>query len=228
MIKLISFFTLILIATNSFAQQKTIYFDADWKPTTKNKMVYYRPTPQAANGKFLFKDYYKSGKLQFEGYSLSPTEEKFEGLVTYYDENGRNIEQSTFKDGILNGEFKIFYPNGKLKSKGTYLDGNTDKNLSFNYRGLEDWNEEYDLATKYDQDDKVVEIIFDGNIKGIRKEIFFIDKMIRSYDKDGKLIGEVKLDYNDEPTNGVMADYTFSPMKVEKIRTYKDGKEVTK
>lgn len=228
MIKLISFFALILVATSSFSQQKTIYFDADWKPTTKNKMVYYRPAPKAVDGKFLFKDYYKSGKLQFEGYSLSPTEEKFEGLVTYYDEKGQNMGQSTFKDGILNGAFTIFYPNGKLKSRGTYLDGNTDKSLSFNYRGLEDWNEEYDLATKYDQDEKIVEIIFDGNIKGVRKETFFLDKMIRTYDETGKLIGELTLDYNDEPNNGITADYTFTPMKVEKIRTYKNGKEVTK
>ncbi|MCZ4242614.1 toxin-antitoxin system YwqK family antitoxin [Pedobacter punctiformis] len=228
MIKLISLFALLLVSTSSFSQEKTIYFDADWQPTTKNKMVYFRPVPKAVNGKFLFKDYYKSGKLQFEGFSLSKTEEKFEGLVTYYGEDGQNLGQSNFKNGILNGDFTIYYPDGKLKSKGTYLGGEVEKSLSFNYRGLEDWNEEYDLATKYNGAQKTIEIIFDGNIKGIRKETFFEDRMIRSYDETGKLIGEVTLDYNDEPVAGIVADYIFSPMKVEKIHTYKDGKEVIK
>ncbi|WP_316804811.1 hypothetical protein [Pedobacter nototheniae] len=228
MIRLITFFALILAAKTSFSQGKTVYFDADWQPTTKNKMVYYRPEPKTVNGKFLFKDYYKSGKLQFEGFSLSKTEDKFEGQVTYYGENGQNIGQSNFKNGVLTGNFTIYYLNGKLKSKGTYLDGSVEKSLTFNYKGLEDWNEDYDLATKYIGEQKTVEIIFDGDIRGIRKETFFDDRMIRSYDESGKLIGEVTLDYNDEPVNGTIADYTFSPMKVEKIRTYKNNKEVIK
>jgi hypothetical protein len=221
------FLVLLLVATTTFAQVKTQYFDENWNPVAKEAMVYYRPAPKAVNGKYLFKDYYKSGKPQFEGFSLSKTEEKFDGEVKYYAENGKISGISTFKNGVLNGSVKTYFEDGRLRQDATFKNGEEETAILYTYKGTEiDGNLSlYDLITVFEKDERVKQIIYDGNPKGIRQETFLNEGKVKYYGTDGKLLGEMVFDLYGNPNNGTLIEFDFNPMKVSNTRFFVDGRE---
>lgn len=211
-------------------QKDTIYFDENWQRVSKKEMVYYTPPPEPAGDKYVFKDYYKSGKLYFEAVSTSKTEKKFEGLAKFYAENGQLIESASLHNGVLNGDVNSFDENGKVKGKAVYLNNKELHALMFYYKGDAEGSPDYDMALKSVNEETTVEIIFDGDINGIRKETYFTDKLVKSYDAEGKLIGTAKLNEADpngnvldylreayEPVEGTIVDYLYNPMRVNKI-----------
>ncbi|MBB6271690.1 antitoxin component YwqK of YwqJK toxin-antitoxin module [Pedobacter cryoconitis] len=218
---------LLFAVTNTFAQVKTQYFDEDWNPVAKEDMVYYRPEPKAVNGKYLFKDYYKSGKLQFEGLSLSKTEEKFDGEVKYFGENGKISGTSIFKNGVLNGSAKTYFEDGRLRQDALMNDGEEQTATVYTYKGTEIEGSPtlYDLITVFEKEERVKQIIYDGNLKGIRQENYFHEGKAKYFGPDGKLLGEIIFDLYGNPNNGTMVEYDFNPMKVSHKRFFADGKE---
>ena len=111
---------LLLFSATSFSQD-TIYFDKDWKPSTKNNYSFYRPIPLKKVGDLvLLKDYYKDGTLQFQGYIYPTDEHKYVGDVYWYDNNGldngfrQNLNKSSVK------ELTYYNPNGSVWKKITY------------------------------------------------------------------------------------------------------------
>lgn len=220
-----------LFYLGSFPNQTDIlYFDENWNLTSKEQMIYYTPLPEPIGEKFLFKDYYKSGKLYFEALSNSKTEKKFDGLAKFYAENGQLIEAAVLINGIISGEVNSFDENGKIKGKAVYLNNKQLNAIMFYYKGDTEGSPDYDTALMTVNDELTVEIIFDGDLKGIRKETYFIDKTVKSYDTKGRLIGTAKLkeadpngnvlDYlkeADEPFEGTVVDYLYHPMRVNKI-----------
>ncbi|KIO77878.1 hypothetical protein TH53_07050 [Pedobacter lusitanus] len=224
-------YTLLLVLffalTNAFAQVKTQYFDENWKPVIQEDMVYYRPEPKAVNGKYLFKDYYKSGKLQFEGFSLSKTEEKFDGEVKYFAENGKISGTSEFRNGVLDGSVKTYFEDGRLRQDATVKNGEEESAVLYTYKGT-DINGSlslYDLMTFFDHDERVKQIIYDGDPKGIRQESYLSEGKAKYYGPDGKLLGELIFDLYGNPNNGTMIEFDFNPMKVSATRVFVDGKE---
>ncbi|QNK61658.1 hypothetical protein H7F33_13980 [Pedobacter sp. PAMC26386] len=218
---------LLFAFASTLAQEKTQYFDADWKPATKENMVYYRPEPKAVNGKYLFKDYYKSGKLQFEGSSLSKTEDKFDGEVKYYKENGKVSGISMFRNGILNGSVKTYFEDERLRQEAIYKEGTEESAILYTYKGtlIEGNASQYDLITVFENDQRVKQIIYDRDPKGIRQEMYFNDLKAKYYGLDGKLLGEMVFDLYGNPNNGTMIDFDFNPMKVSATHFFVDGKE---
>jgi len=221
------FLVLLFLTSAAFAQVKTQYFDENWSPVAKEDMVYYRPEPKAVNGKYLFKDYYKSGKPQFEGFSLSKTEEKFDGEVKYYGENGKISGISTFKNGMLNGPVKTYFEDGRLMQDATVKNGEEETAILYTYKGTEiDGNLTlYDLITVFEKDERIKQIIYDGDPKGIRQETLFNEGKIKYYGADGKLLGEMVLDLYGNPNNGMLIKFDFNPMKVAATYFFIDGKE---
>ncbi|MGG8497256.1 toxin-antitoxin system YwqK family antitoxin [Tenacibaculum sp. TC6] len=111
--------------TLSVTAQETIWFDANWHETSKDKSEYYRPIPKKIKNGYWIIDYYGSGQVQMEGFSTvnKPGEEEFDGLVTYYYENGKPSHKATYKNGKLHGLRKVFYETGELKEQGKYVNG---------------------------------------------------------------------------------------------------------
>ena len=103
----------------------TVWFDANWQETTKDKAEYYRPAPKKIKDGFWIVDYFENGQVQMEGFSAvnTPGEEKFDGLVVYYHQNGKPSHKATYKDGQLHGSRKVFYETGELKEEGKYKNG---------------------------------------------------------------------------------------------------------
>lgn len=108
--------------TASATAQETMYFDANWNSTTKEKATYFRPKPKAQKNGFWIVDYYMNGKIQMEGFSLNdiPNDEKFHGLVKYYFEDGTLSQEINFKEGKIHGNRKVYFESGKLKTVAIY------------------------------------------------------------------------------------------------------------
>ena len=114
--------------TSSVTAQETIWFDTNWKETSKDKGEYYRPAPQKKDNGFWIVDYYKNGQVQMEGFSTNaaPLKEQFEGVIMYYHPNGKPFHKANYKSGKLDGKRDVYYENGNLKERGKYIDGKRD------------------------------------------------------------------------------------------------------
>ncbi|MFD0993428.1 toxin-antitoxin system YwqK family antitoxin [Tenacibaculum geojense] len=112
----------------SITAQSTIWFDANWQITSKDKGMYYRPEPKKVDNGYWIVDYYKNGQIQMEGLSSNktPLEEEFEGLVSYYHSNGKPYHKANYKEGELHGLRRVYYDTGELKEEGTYNYGKRD------------------------------------------------------------------------------------------------------
>ncbi|MCK0130186.1 toxin-antitoxin system YwqK family antitoxin [Flavobacteriaceae bacterium F08102] len=113
----------ICLTTPCFAQLDTIFYDANWSICTKNQASYFRPPPIEKDKGYWVIDHYISGEKQMEAFSLKPSEDTFDGFVTYYYKNG-NVQQTvTFKNNLLQGARKDYYLNGRLKDHSIYDKG---------------------------------------------------------------------------------------------------------
>ncbi|NVK53482.1 MAG: toxin-antitoxin system YwqK family antitoxin [Flavobacteriaceae bacterium] len=109
--------------TTTASSQETLWFDANWNTTIKEKATYYRPTPKTQKNGFWIVDYYMDGTIQMEGFSLNnnPNNEKFHGLVKYYFANGKIYQEIHYKEGKIEGLRKVYFESGKLKSTKNYI-----------------------------------------------------------------------------------------------------------
>jgi len=117
------FMLIVGFLTTSVSAQESMWFDANWNSTTKEKATYYRPKPKVQKNGFWIVDYFINGTKQMEGFSLNdnPNNEKFHGLVKYYFENGVLYQEINFNEGELEGVRNQYFESGKLKSVTAYL-----------------------------------------------------------------------------------------------------------
>ncbi|MCW2120684.1 toxin-antitoxin system YwqK family antitoxin [Flavobacterium sp. 7A] len=119
------------IGTSIFSQEKSmIYYDAQWKPTTKENHSFYRPLPLKKLGNLvLIEDFYKNGNRQMQGYVLKVNQDKYIGDIHWYDVNGLDLNFSQYYNTSTAPELTYYYPDGKLWKKIQYEDeikhGNT-------------------------------------------------------------------------------------------------------
>lgn len=111
----IAFFSISCLAQT----QDTIFYNSKWKVSSKKEAAFYRPLPlKQKDSLFEVKDYYINNVLQMKGYSTNKEKDIFNGIVTWYNENG-NIQYSrTYKNGIQDGEESSYFKDGTLQSKG--------------------------------------------------------------------------------------------------------------
>ncbi len=119
---ILSYLFVFIFSTSVFAQKDTIWFDANWAKTTKSQASYFRPAPAKKDNGYLLVDYFLSGEKQMEAFSLMSNEEKFEGEVIWYYENGKIMQTVNYKNNVPNGLRKNYHQSGTLKSKYSYDD----------------------------------------------------------------------------------------------------------
>lgn len=113
----------------SFFSQKTepIYYDKDWKVTTKDKALYYRVAPIKELGEMiLIQDFYINGTPQFEGYAFKNDENKYVGDIVWYDENGNDTTFRQYPNNTNQSTLTYYYPNGKIRKIIQYKKGLKD------------------------------------------------------------------------------------------------------
>ncbi len=111
----------------SVAGQDTTYFNKSWQRTIKDSAIYYRLITIDSTG-YRFDDHYLNGKLQMTGYSLSKDSLFKNGLFRYYNEDGIMVLGGSYTKDIRTGRWSFFYPDGHLYyvynySYGGLLDG---------------------------------------------------------------------------------------------------------
>lgn len=104
-----------------------IYYDKDWKVTTKPNALYYRQMPMKEVGELvLLQDFYINGTPQFEGYVLKKNEQTYVGDAIWYDENGNDNNFRQYKNDTKNLTLLYYHPNGKVRKKVQYKNGVKD------------------------------------------------------------------------------------------------------
>lgn len=74
------------------------------------------------------------------------------GLVVTRYEDGRPEIEESYERGRLNGPRKLYYPSGKLKQEGSFVDGNPDGLLrNFREDGSDEWCIYYDKGREVDR-----------------------------------------------------------------------------
>ncbi|MEJ5105407.1 membrane-binding protein [Chryseobacterium sp. MYb328] len=213
----------LVLSINVCAQEKT-YFDENWEKTTKENMEYYRET--SPKGKLtLIKDFYKNGKLQMEGLAsdTTPSNEVFDGKVTWYTPEGKIMSVVTYSNGKQVGVSQSYDTTGRLMEDMVYKADGTFSGKMFTYKDPES-EYYYNSITVYENSSPSQTIIYDEDIKGIRTES--ITGKNGSYENKyygdkGKFIGSVSSEGNSE---GIQVEYYYNPMRVSKIEKYKsDG-----
>lgn len=79
------------------------------------------PNYDAVLSSYELRIYYLSGQLKSEGKILDKVKHNYDGTYKSYYENGQIAAIETFKDGLLEGMYKNWYPNGKKKLEGEYV-----------------------------------------------------------------------------------------------------------
>lgn len=210
---LLIFMSIYFSVQKATAQQDTIYYKSNWRPTTvKDSAAFFRPPVKKEGNLYRIEDYYISGQLQMSGLSQSQTKSLWDGKVTWYNEDGSILQQGTYRNNRLQGEWISFLDGKKLVAK--YQNG-------FLIEG--ERNNRYASSNVYNRkfNDTLVEINHENSLDGIRFEHYSTtDKgrfLSKYYGADGQLIGEQSLVGNGY-YKGVEVFYYFKPLRVQAIR----------
>ncbi|SFW39257.1 hypothetical protein [Cellulophaga fucicola] len=103
--------------------QSKIYFDKDWKKTTKEEARFYRVVAKKNDSLFYIRDYFISGVLQMNGHFSNLEQEVMEGKITFYDEKGKITNSANYVNGVLNGPSIVYLKNGKIEYTSEYKNG---------------------------------------------------------------------------------------------------------
>lgn len=212
----------LVLSINVYAQEKT-YFDENWEKTTKENMEYYRET--SAKGKLtLIKDFYKNGTLQMEGLAsdTTPSNEVFDGKVTWYTPEGKVMSVVTYSNGKQVGPSQSYDATGRLLEDMVYKADGTFSGKMFGYKDPES-EYYYNSLTVYENSLPSQTIIYDEDIKGIRTEtIMGKDGSYENkyYGEKGKYLGNS----TSASSENAFVEYYYNPMRIAKFEKYKsDG-----
>ena len=105
--------------------QDTLYFDEQWKETTRANHLYYRLLPLKQVGELIFiQDYYKNGHLQMQGYVHKTNMDEYVGDVYWYNDNS------------FDRNFVQYYNNSSVKELIYYhSDGSIWQRIKYNREG---------------------------------------------------------------------------------------------
>lgn len=173
----------------SFGQTDTIYFNANWKASSKAAHDYYRVT-KTSEGVIILEDYYKNGDKQMSG-SILETDESLEaltngesidkysvGVFKYYNQNGSiyySVDHNPDVKKLLNSDKmksvnidslkfeKTFYSNGQVKEEGLFTsEGNEHGKITrYSKDGILTYTTEYDKGV---EDGETVYYYTDGTV----------------------------------------------------------------
>ncbi|WP_426475576.1 toxin-antitoxin system YwqK family antitoxin [Chryseobacterium balustinum] len=125
MIKRIVLITAFLFSQILLSQKpEFVYYDKDWKVTSKSDASYYRLMPMKELGELiLLQDFYINGTPQFEGYAFKKDENAYVGDIVWYDVNGNDDNFRQYRNDTKNLTLLYYHPNGKIRKKVQYKNG---------------------------------------------------------------------------------------------------------
>mgnify|MGYP000091332665 CR=1 FL=1 len=154
-------------------------------------------------------EYYDNGQLKEHKEII---DDKKNGKYKYYYENGQLAQDTYYKNGELEGDFKTFYKNGNLQEIGIAIDGEVDgKYLRYHENGKV-WKEQYfKLGKKHGLSKRYYE---NGNLRDSgdyiddRKDGYWKEYDEKGFGWEGNYIGVPDKDnYVIKEKNGVWKFY---------------------
>jgi|GEM_PF-4143830 len=137
MTNIYKYFLLIVLLCNTTlarAQEDTLYYNKDWKETSRSNAVYYRFRTMV-DSEYCVSDHYLNGNLQMKGcYTSSDTPDtKYrKGKFTYYFENGFKDNEGSYVNGKESDKwFYYFKKNNIVNCVVDYKDGKKDGPVIF-------------------------------------------------------------------------------------------------
>lgn len=125
--KYLLFISLLFISTTFYAKSiatksvDTIWYDCDYKITTKARAEIYKVRPYIIKNKYIHVYYYKSNnKSHLISYSLDLDDSKLDGKRTYYFENGNINFVIHYKNNLKDGPYIEYYDDAKVYQQGEF------------------------------------------------------------------------------------------------------------
>jgi len=109
------------LSTSLSAELIKTYFDADGKniKAETNYALGTRTETREGVKEGLEKVYYEMGQV---AYIVNYVDGKRDGIMTWYDKEGKVLSESSYKLGKLEGKDIAYYPSGVVKHTVTYID----------------------------------------------------------------------------------------------------------
>jgi TonB family protein len=130
----------------------TMYFDQNWEQTTKSEAQYYRYISIDTSGDFRFfvEDFFGGGQIQMTGTYKSIRPDDKDGHFIYYYEDGGKQMECYYRDNILHGSLREWYPTGQAESFQEFGGGVLDGEFtSWREDGSKKLNARYHGGTKH-------------------------------------------------------------------------------
>lgn len=121
------FSVFILICNQSYAQTDSVFFDRYRKVVSKRQDASYYRIIEPQDSVFKVTEYYLNGKVKMTGILSSVKPEVFNGIATWYSEDGLPTTKGFYKNNKWENHLIKYYPDGSIKSdaiyKASYLHG---------------------------------------------------------------------------------------------------------
>ena len=121
----IIFLTSFFLFQMVFSQNsESIYYNKEWKETTKANASFYREMPLKKLGELvLIRDFYINGTPQFEGYAAQNDERAYVGDIVWYEEDGNDSTFRQYVNKSKNPMLTYYHANGKIRKTVQYKNG---------------------------------------------------------------------------------------------------------
>lgn len=186
---------LTFFAVTVFAQ-RIKYLDADFLPVSnKSEAIYYTETTLETSISGTVKTFLLNGTLYSEAAYSDLYHKKQEGLTRTFYSNGNIKAEFQFKDGLMDGPIKTFYPNQRLKRAELYVKGKAQQSRCFSKAGYD--TTYYAIQT---------EAQFPGGILAL-------NKFIQANIKKARFVKLVDPQYEviEQPTYDILVYFTITP-----------------
>lgn len=224
---------LLIIFFECSAQRDTSYFDKSWKPCSAQKAEYYRIIKPQETG-FLVTDYYINHVPQMVGLCSRVDSLVNDGPCTYYDRQGRVINQGIYTNNVKTGTwaFTEYFKDGNKSASGFIKNNLWDSVITSYYRsGAISKTETYandslhGLTIFFRESGSIssTESYLKGKLNGWY--IQYRENGLKIYEeeyKNGKSTGNKRLYYKSGQLQG---DFSWTERRVNgyKIWYYEDG-----
>lgn len=166
-----------------------------------------------------FTHFYPSGKVGIEGLYSN---EKLDGLIKSYYENGKPNGLRYYAKGLAIGKHTYFYPNGQIRLEAEFV----NDTLNGSYKSFyENGQIKENFIYKKGKEDGIYKYYYPNGQLWIEKEYKEgrVMNVINNYDSEGKAREKGTL----KEGNGTIILYTEKG-EIYSIVTYKDGKKIDK
>jgi hypothetical protein len=138
------FSSLIIGKTRYIVSVDTIWYDCEYKVSTKENASLYKVRPYIINNRYIHVYYFKStNKNHLISYSLDLYDSQLEGKRTYYFENGNVNYVENYKNNLKDGPYIEYYDDSKVFMQGEFHQDKKDGQFIIKNKDGTIWKKEY-------------------------------------------------------------------------------------